>query len=200
MSLISPAEAVRQFNVSKPTLYKDMEDGKLSYKLDDRGKRKIDIAELQRLYELRSTQTEKKASNNVKPDPEITKVDVKQDMVPKSELLEKEVEMLKSQLSSKEDEIEHWKEAHDKAQTTAQKITLLLEDHTNKQDKNSEWSNSLKALENRIANQEQAAKERKELEKKLEEENDKLKKAYKAQKQKLQDEQSKTWWQKLTGS
>jgi len=199
MSLLSPAEAVRQFDVSKPTLYKDMDAGKLSFTVDDRNKRKIDVAELQRLYKLRPSKTQEKASNNVNSDPEITKVDAKENMVPKSELLEKEIEMLKSQLANKEDEAEQWKEAHEQAQKTAQKITLMLEDHTNKQDKNSQWENSLKALENRIANQEQVEKKRREREQKLEEENEKLKRAYKAQKQRLEDEKNKGFFQKLFG-
>lgn len=198
MSLISPAEAVRQFNVSKPTLYKDMEDGKLSYTLDDRNKRKIDVAELQRIYDLRPDENEI-TSDNVKQNTNATKVDVNQEMVPKSELLDKEIEMLKAQLANKDQELQHWIEAHDKAQSTAQKITLLLEDHTSKQDTDSEWKKSFKALENRIANQEKEAKEKADREEKILRQNRGLKKALDAEKQKVEEEKSKSVWQKLFG-
>jgi hypothetical protein len=43
---ISPTNAVKMYNVSKPTLYKDMSDGTLSFDKDDRGRRKLNVAEL----------------------------------------------------------------------------------------------------------------------------------------------------------
>lgn len=52
---ISPTDAVKFYDVSKPTLYKDMGDGRLSYTIDDRDRRKLNVAELDRLYQKRQT-------------------------------------------------------------------------------------------------------------------------------------------------
>lgn len=61
------------------------------------------------------------------------------------------------------------------------------------------WEKSMKVLEQRIANQEKAAKEREEVEQKILDENRRLKKAYSHQKKALESEKNKSLWQKLFG-
>lgn len=200
MSLISPAEAVRQFDVSKPTLYSDMNDGKLSFKLDDRKKRKLDIAELQRLYEIRKDK-KPKTLNNVKPQSSKTESNVNKEISSEAALLKKQIEFLEREITLRKEDADKWKEAFDKAQETAQKVTLLLEHHNgeDKNDRAGDWQKSVKALEQRIANQEKAEKEREEREKKLLNENKRLKQAYGKQKRAFEEEKNKGWFKKLFG-
>jgi Mg-chelatase subunit ChlI len=128
--LISPAEAVRQYDVSKPTLYSDMKEGKLSYKIDDRKKRKIDVAELERLYEKRAVT---KTAKNVKSSSENTDSNVKLDQS-KIDLLEQEIRFLKQQVEVKAEQEEKWQAAFEKAQQTADRVTALLTDQTKEKD------------------------------------------------------------------
>ena len=50
MSKPSVTEALKLISVSKTTLYADMKNGIVSYTLDTKGRKRIDIAELQRVY------------------------------------------------------------------------------------------------------------------------------------------------------
>ena len=50
MSKVTIAEAVKMVDVSQTTLYRDMKEGKISTDKDTRGKKVVDIAELQRVY------------------------------------------------------------------------------------------------------------------------------------------------------
>ena len=63
---ISPTEAVKLYNVSKPTIYKDMEEGKVSFEFDARNKRRLNVAELERVYVKRKVQEQDLTSNTVK--------------------------------------------------------------------------------------------------------------------------------------
>lgn len=184
---ISPAEAIRQFNVSKPTLYSDMKDGKLSYSLDDRKRRKINISELDRIYQKREGDNKGSSNSTVNLTPGNTQSDVN------SAALEKEIEYLKREVQSKEQETEKWQAAFDKAQATADKITALLTDKTQEKDSGAgEWDKSLKTLENRISNQEKTAKDTAEKEQKIIRQNRALKKA-------LDEERNKSFFKKLFG-
>lgn len=86
---ISPTEAIKLYDVSKPTLYSDMKEGKLSFKIDDRKKRKIDIAELERLYKLRDDHVSQSTLNNVKVRKENTEFNVNNESVEFVKLQEK---------------------------------------------------------------------------------------------------------------
>jgi hypothetical protein len=190
---ISPAEAIRRYDVSKPTLYSDMKDGKLSFTVDDRKRRKINIAELERLYEQRKGDNDNPSEKSVKKSSANTESNVKGTSYEVGQL-EKEVEYLKREVQNRQQETERWQEAFDKAQSTADKITTLLEDHrtSKKDDGAGEWDKSLKALESRIANQEATAKEEKERADKILRQNRALKKA-------LDEEKSKGFFKKLFG-
>ena len=74
---ISPTNAVKMYDVSKPTLYKDMSEGKLSFTKDDRDRRKINVAELDRLYEKREDTPADLTSANVKNGEAFTEPNVK---------------------------------------------------------------------------------------------------------------------------
>ena len=184
---ISPAEAVRRYDVSKPTLYADMNDGKLSYQVDDKKRRRINVAELERLYSIRGG-TEETQSTAI---PHRIIPNSAEDVESKVRL-EIEVEYLRKQLEDKKIETENWQKAYEKAQDTAQRVTLLLEDKSQTNEKEDRWQSSIEALESRIANQENKAKEEQERAQKILRQNQALKKA-------LEEEKKKSFWQKLFG-
>jgi chromosome segregation ATPase len=124
---ISPAEALRIYDVSKPTLYKDMSEGNLSFEYDDRKRRRINVAELDRVYKKRPSGDQAQTSQDVQPDQGHTGLNVKQPSH-EVELLQQEVEFLKREIRARSEDNERWREAFDKAQATADKITALLED------------------------------------------------------------------------
>ncbi len=192
---ISPAEAIRRYNVSKPTLYSDMKDGKLSFTFDDRKKRKINIAELDRIYDKRDGEGTLTEEKSVKSPVKNTQSNVKSTAEYSMGRLEIEVEYLKRELTNRQEETERWKEAFDKSQSTADKITALLEDQSSKSrhatDKD-EWKKTLTKLETRISNQEKANQEKEIEAEKILQQNKALKKA-------LTEEQSKGFFQRLLG-
>lgn len=194
MTQLSPAEAVRQFDVSKPTLYSDMNDGKLSYTLDDRKRRKLDVAELQRLYDLRKQESED-VNTAVQNSQSPTTSDVSADDM-RVQYLEREVEFMKKELENRREEVARWQEAFEKAQETAQKVTLLLEDKTQDgagESKTEKWENAFKNLEDRIANKEQESEKQMSILKQRA--NERIKRL----RSELEEEKSKTFWQKLFG-
>lgn len=132
--LISPAKALEIYQVSKPTLYADMKSGKLSFSKDDRGKRKLDIAELERLY---SKISKSNNHSDVKKSSPQTEVNVNVQNLEK-ELLNQKIQFLEDQVRNKDEMIVRWQDAFDKAQKTADKITLLIENHSNKNDDQSQ--------------------------------------------------------------
>lgn len=126
---ISPAEALRIYDVSKPTLYKDMTEGNLSFNYDDRKRRRINVAELDRVYRKRQSGDQAQASQDVQPGQGHTELNVKQ---PSHDLerLQQQVEFLESALKARSEDTERWREAFNRAQSTADKITALLEDRS----------------------------------------------------------------------
>ena len=127
---ISPAEALRIYDVSKPTLYQDMKNGTLSFKFDDRKRRKIDVAELDRLYEKRGSGGKAQESNNVKYPDENTEFNVNHTTRQQIEILQQQIEFLEREIKARSTDAERWQEAFERAQSTADKITALIEDRS----------------------------------------------------------------------
>ena len=126
---ISPAEALRRYAVSKPTLYSDMGDGKLSYSLDDRGKRRINVAELDRLYEKRLAGAKHPDAVHVH-DPEAQTEFNGKETAHLVAMLNQKIEHLDREVRARGEDAEKWREAFEKAQATADKITALIEDRS----------------------------------------------------------------------
>ncbi|QQG36902.1 MAG: hypothetical protein HYS17_03780 [Micavibrio aeruginosavorus] len=111
----------------------------------------------------------------------------------------KELEMLQKQIRSDKDgyeeQIDYLRTKLDEALGETRKLTALLTDQsTSKRNDGAgeTWEKTLKALEARIANQEQSAKSEKEERQKILRQNHSLRKA-------LEVEKSKTLWQRLFG-
>lgn len=184
---------------SKKTIYNHKDKNKFSHELDSEGRTVIDVSELIRVYgdkpeintrlkELQSGDTVKKSENtsnyNDKNSGGFSKEQV--------ELIRAQAELDKEQALRKraEEEIEYYKSALEKAQETAQKVTLMLEDKSG--EGRGDWDRAITALEKRIANQEKVAKEREDREQRLLKQSRALKKA-------LDKEKSKSFFQKLFG-
>ncbi len=56
MSIHSITEAVKIIPVSESTLRRDLKSGKVSFETDQKGRKQIDVSELQRVYEQLKTQ------------------------------------------------------------------------------------------------------------------------------------------------
>ncbi len=183
---------------SKKTIYNHKDKNKFSYDIDEEGKAVIDASEILRVYgnkpeiteRLKELQEPTKEQGSVNT-PNYTKkasVTVKDSEIVEYRIkiaqLEAELDKEKSLKIKTEEDLEYFKEALINSQDTAQKVTLLLEDKRNKPDhKTDNWERSLKALEERITNQEKdakiksenEAKEKEEIQKQLEEKENLLK-------------------------
>ena len=150
---ISPTKAVKLFKVSKPTLYNDMKDGKLSYELDGRKKRKINVAELDRLYDKRDNTEEELTSKSVKTKQDLTKpndntVNLEREIKNIREQIEanhtRERELLNNQIEQLQNQVESLNKNLNKALD----VTVLLEDKREGQgDKQAELDSKLKKME-----------------------------------------------------
>ncbi len=149
---ISPTEAIKMYDVSKPTLYKDMSEGNLSYRKDDRKRRKINIAELDRLYQKREGQGNDLTSNNVKRDTPLTELNVNNKHVAAQikviqEQIQsghnREVELLNNQIEQLQNQIENLNKNLNKALD----ITALIEDKREEQGaKTSHWEQKFELM------------------------------------------------------
>jgi len=188
---LSPTKAVKMYNVSKPTLYADMKDGSLSYKMNDRKKRKINVAELDRLYDKRDSEEGASSSKTVKENSSLTETNVSKRKLEQkleeahvkiAESQEREITALKNQIENQKEQIEQLNKNLNKALD----VTALLEDKREGQGaKEVERDTKLEMLENQISrltakSERQAALDKKRI-------------------QELEKENAKSWFQKLVG-
>ena len=153
---VSPTKAVKMYQVSKPTLYEDMKSGKLSYEINDRKKRKINVAELDRLYEKRAVGQGASQSKSVKQNPSLTVSNDSERQLEKelAEIREKlgesqnqQIKALQEQIAQQQDHIERLNQSLNKALD----ITALLEDKREGQGaKESERESKMAKLEARL--------------------------------------------------
>ena len=188
---LSPTKAVKMYNVSKPTLYADMKDGSLSYEMTDRKKRKINVAELDRLYDKRDTEEGASNTKTVKGNSTLTETNVSKRQLEQkleeahakiAESQEREITALKNQIENQKEQIEQLNKNLNKALD----VTALLEDKREGQGaKEVERDTKLEMLENQISrltakSERQAALDKKRI-------------------QELEKENAKSWFQKLVG-
>ena len=197
---ISPTEAVKIYDVSKPTLYADMNGGTISYEVEKRRsggkKRKINVAELDRVYKKREEKEEILTSKNVQSGQKNTEINGNNDNA-EVRLLNQQIEFLKEKIEASELESEKWEEAFKKAQATADKITALLEDKSSNSHNNvSQETNEkiAKLLEMQIERGEQD-KKLAALEKSLSD----MRKQNQSMFRQLKEERSKGFFKKLFG-
>jgi septal ring factor EnvC (AmiA/AmiB activator) len=64
MATVGIAEAARMAGVAQSTVHRAMQAGRLSYTIDPAGKRRIDVAELQRVFEIKPAHEADLAGSN----------------------------------------------------------------------------------------------------------------------------------------
>lgn len=204
----SISETARIVGVTRKTLYKHIEKKQISVEKDDNDRPVIDASELIRVYgdQCRFEAAEpgsQETLSTVEEEGGYTNINTsryEQDTEALgAAVLKKELEMLQKQIRSDKDsyeeQIDYLRTKLDEALGETRKLTALLTDQsTSKRNDGAgeAWEKTLKALESRIANQEQAAKSEKEERQKILRQNHALKKA-------LEAEKSKTLWKRLFG-
>ncbi len=191
---ISPTEAVKIYNVSKPTLYEDMKNGRLSFQKNERKKRRINVSELDRIYDKRANKQEEE---NGKERNEETEFNGSKNSKSTDIEIRYLKELNKQQKEQLEAQIQSLQGALDKAQEGQNRLTLLLEDKTASKSRAGEWEKPIKAMEARLANQETASKEIKEREEKILRQNKALKNTLQEERKALKEERSKGFFKKL---
>ncbi|MCK5285507.1 MAG: hypothetical protein KAJ86_07990 [Alphaproteobacteria bacterium] len=222
---VSISKAHKMTGVARSTIYKDIDEGKLSCTTSARGKKTIMVSELQRVYgdikldNQDKTEPKNKVSSNVVSEKKRTQttnssntnqIAVLQERIEsltlrmqnKEEFIEDLKEERRKNRSMFEEQVDNLKEALGKAQDGYNQVTKLLE-HNPIENDNNDWKKSIKALEDRIANQEKTAEEKSKKETKEKEDlQAKLKekeKTMKEQQEALELEKSKSFLHKLFG-
>ncbi len=199
MSKVTVREAALLTGKSRETINSATKDGTLSYTLNNKNHKVIDVAELSRVYEITKTLEEVEQESGVNHSQPPSETDSQEwrsrylemktradSAIEKAELLEKHHQQ---QRKIYEDQVQNLQDSLKLAQEGHNKATLLLE---NKSDDGNQWQMALKAIEERVANQENKAKEEQERAQKILRQNQALKKA-------LEEEKNKSFWQKLFG-
>ena len=192
---------------SRTTISSHMKSGKLSYEENQDGEKVIDASELIRVYGEQCNFDQVNTEAN-KPEKKIS-IAQSNDQTVQSDLLlaKQKIDSLNEKADSYKEEIEYLRERLDKSDKTVSDIaqlTKLITDQRDKDNSAGDWKKSIKALEDRIANQEKAAqkkadtldKEKEELKAQLEEKEKRLKEEQAA----LELEKSKSFLHKLFGS
>lgn len=197
---------------SKKTIYNHKDANKFTWENNDEGTAILDASELIRVYgsdngisgrlkELQGGDSVSKSeiTPNYTPKPSVKKLSLSDEDYIEFIKLRAEKQYKDERISDLESEKDKWEKLAQEAQKSVQNITLLLEDHTSKSEKDDSWQRSIRALESRIANQEKAEKDRLEREQKILDENKRIKQAYSKQKKELEAEKNKSFFQRLFG-
>lgn len=159
----SISEAARIAGVTRKTLYKHIDKKPISTEQDENGRPVIDASELMRVYgdqcrfNHENDNKESVSSKQVSTDVSIP------DSIEMA-VTRKELEMLKTQMATErdgfEEQIDYLRKKLDEATSESRKLTALITDQSSKSEADNGWQKSLKALEDRIANQEAAVQEK----------------------------------------
>ncbi len=191
-------EAAKIVGATRQTIYRHIESKPISVIKDDNGNQMIDASELIRVYgnniNFDALNEDVTPSETVKPQQHVTSFnspDVTEDKI-KLARLEGEIEKLSLLIEKAEDENNYVKKLLEDEKNERKKANNLLEDMRQKESGGDNWEKMMKALEQRIANQEKSVKEQKDREQRILRQN-------KALKQALTNEKNKSLWQKLFG-
>ncbi len=191
-SKLSISAASRRVKKGRETLRNMMDNGELSFELNKKGNRVIDLSELQRVFPEQMVLAEKS-----KPKANQSTTDMK--------LVDQVLESAKREREQLENHIARIEKDFDDAKSYFEKSLNLLEDKRDKAEEGSGWQAAIEQLNERIANQEQRhATEVAEKMKQLEDRHKaeaaaKLKELEQRYKKKLDAERNKSLFQKLFG-
>lgn len=122
---IRPSKAAQLAGVARSTIYKDIEDGKLSASLDGKGRKVIDVAELERVYGALTTPDDAEPSEDVSVGHERTdKKDISDN------ILQQEVAFLRERLLEKDERLREKDSAIEDLRGERDRLLTLLEEQT----------------------------------------------------------------------
>jgi len=118
---VSIREAVKFYRVSRPTLSKALKSGTISGVKDSKGQWEIDPAELARVYQPRTIESEHDGQHL----PGNLTTVATLDNHPETIILKREIDLLREMLAKAETNSEHWR-------SMAERQQILLEDNRSK--------------------------------------------------------------------
>ena len=198
------AESAKIVGSTRQTIYRHIESKPITIEKDDNGNQLIEASELLRIYGNSINFDAINENGNVTERVvAVTSSVTENDNAPKELIAEEklnsanqQIAMLKEQMNRErellEGQLDTLKSALEKSQDSNNKTVALLEDKTSKENDAQKWQKSIDAIESRVANQEIKAQEEKERAQKILRQNQALKKA-------LDAEKNKSFFQKLFG-
>jgi hypothetical protein len=198
------AESAKIVGSTRQTIYRHIESKPITIVKDDNGNQLIEASELLRIYGNSINFDAINENGNVTDKVvAVTSSVTESDNAPKELIAEEklnsanqQIAMLKEQMNRErellEGQLDTLKSALEKSQDSNNKTVALLEDKTSKENDAQKWQKSIDAIESRVANQEIKAQEEKERAQKILRQNQALKKA-------LDAEKNKSFFQKLFG-
>lgn len=128
MAKVGPQRAAELTGRSKSTVQRAMKAGKLSYEIDNAGRRVIDVSELERVFGLAPQGSEVAATSSVSMESELEKA---AHMI-EAERIKMRARMLEDQLDAAREQIEDLKAQRDQWQKQAQQV-LITSQYSQKQ-------------------------------------------------------------------
>jgi hypothetical protein len=198
---VNISQAAEMVGVTRATFYRHIERKGISVTKDDDGNPLVDVAELTRVYGHRVKPLDNETGKDNTPNtPLNTKVKdgssstdtkaLEEKIKFLEELRQSDKDSNQRQIKQLESQLEYMQDSLTKAQDNQSKLTLMLE-HKESEGAG-DWKKAMKAVEARVANQEKENKEEKERAQKILRQNQALKKA-------LEAEKNKSLWQRLFG-
>lgn len=126
MAKVGAQRAAELTGRSKSTVQRAMKQGKISFEMDNNGRRLIDVAELERAFGLVPQDADRKDQSVVEAELE------KATQMLETERLKMRIRMLEDQLDTSKDHINELKEQRDQWQKQAQQV-LLTSQYSQKQ-------------------------------------------------------------------
>ena len=123
-------EAARLVSKGKTQIYRDIEAGKLSWHIEDDGKKTLQIADLDRVYKLKS---QRDTGNDTLDQNHLLPQNGSTDTTPQSTETAIKIAVLEAELKAKdaalkrmEDEVKDLRQNRDKQLETIQRLTMIL--------------------------------------------------------------------------
>ena len=164
-NLVTMAKAAELVSMKRPTFYRKVKELKVSTTVDDTtGKKMVDVSELMRVFgdDFKLNQNEQPTVSKVSANKTKTVHVMDSEQSNEIELikLKSELEKEKALRQSSEETVDYLKQQIELEKDEKKKLNLLLTDQRDKTGQGNAWAETLKKLEERIANQEKAAEEK----------------------------------------
>jgi hypothetical protein len=121
---VGPSKAAQLARVARSTIYKDIEEGKLSAEQDGKGHRVIDVSELERVYGELSAPDNGETSDNVRAG------QIRTDEKDKSDSpLQREVDFLRERLAEKDERLDEKDTTIEDLRGERDQLLKIVEEH-----------------------------------------------------------------------